>query len=92
MENIDDIDDRDNRVSGGMSFSFFMKNFDLIAKATDDKSTKCITCKAVLNPDITGMHKIKDGYECDDCYYDHFGEEIDKHPIHNPLHKIKNKN
>lgn len=50
-----------------------------ILKKLDRAFPICIECKKNV-----GFHQVKDGYMCDDCYYDALGEEIEKHPIASP--------
>lgn len=43
---------------------------------------KCGKCGEPISGALTGRHYVKEhGRVCDDCYYDLFGEELDKHPI-----------
>lgn len=52
---------------------------------------KCAKCKCDLSLDITGEHKTKDGWLCDDCYYEKLGDVIEKHGIgvpHRPIRPV----
>ena len=42
----------------------------------------CSKCEADLGPRVDGEHRqIGKKLVCEDCYWDAFGAEIDKHPI-----------
>ena len=50
----------------------------------DKNATKCIKCKRTIHHgDLTNC-----GEMCDDCYFEEWGEEIEKHPISSPLNKF----
>jgi len=59
-----------------------VKSFVSRNKKYNDKfvgfSTKCVQCKKVLNTVTTGMHQVKNGHMCDDCYYDGLGGIVEK--------------
>jgi hypothetical protein len=50
-------------------------------EAIDRFGTCCIKCKDPVDIDINGMQKVKDGYMCDDCYFEELSNEVEKHPI-----------
>ena len=43
---------------------------------------KCAICHTPLQETITGNRLTDKGHVCSDCYFDLFGEELDKHPIY----------
>lgn len=61
----------------------FKQTQDVLKKIRNN-GTKCIKCKKPISSTVTGIQKVRDGYMCDDCYFDALGEEIEKHPIVSP--------
>lgn len=45
------------------------------------KTAKCASCGVELQESITGCRKTDKGHVCSDCYYDMFGDLLEKHPI-----------
>ncbi|WP_166145859.1 hypothetical protein [Methylosinus sp. RM1] len=41
----------------------------------------CVSCGIPLQESITGNRHCAEGFVCSDCYFDDFGEELDRHPI-----------
>lgn len=50
------------------------KTIGLIVNKKEKQIIKCYDCGCILNKS-TGLHKIKDGYICDNCYCDGFGRK-----------------
>jgi len=47
---------------------------------------KCAKCDVELQETITGNRKSHLGNVCSDCYYDIFGEEMEKNSL--PMHRL----
>lgn len=67
-----------------MKVQEFIDNWDKIKKDIISKMDKCAKCKNIIDE----THYINKKPVCSDCYFDAFGEEIEKHPICMPrLHR-----
>ena len=59
-------------------------NSDLFDRFVSEFCQRCISCGVVIQTNITGINKSPKGMVCDDCYYQEWGEEIEKHPVGHP--------
>ena len=41
----------------------------------------CGQCGCVIQPFVTGLHKVPGGFLCDDCYFDGIGDVVEDRPI-----------
>lgn len=48
----------------------------------------CGRCKQALRGAITGRRKIGNEYVCSDCYFEEFGNELEKHPLFVPRKRM----
>ena len=55
-----------------------------VEKILEKYATKCHACKIPLDENYTGIQKTKDGYMCDDCYFEEWGKLVEEHPICSP--------
>ena len=71
-----------------MTLKQFEENWPEILEKLKQGGTHCANPKCKKNleeenhPD--DFRKDKRGFVCDDCYFEDFGEEIEKHPIFTP--------
>ena len=45
---------------------------------------RCVKCGTALQETVTGNREIAGGHVCSDCYFNLWGEELDKFPIGMP--------
>ena len=47
-------------------------------------STKCKVCENPIDDETTGIREVKNGFVCDDCYFEEWGRLVEEHPICSP--------
>ena len=60
---------------------------DIVERAGANVSRHIVVCKECNVPiqeTITGRRYVDGVAHCSDCYFGHFGDEIDNYPIHSP--------
>jgi len=48
----------------------------------------CSRCNQPLQKTVTGCRKTGKGYVCSDCYFEEFGNELEKHPLFVPRKRM----
>ncbi len=70
-----------------MKLQEFVDNWESIKKDIIKRMPKCGDCKAIVD---SNEYHVGKKLVCSDCYFDAFGEEIEKHPIGIPrMHRSR---
>jgi hypothetical protein len=72
-----------------------MTGNELFALSKEDQEKfirckKCDKCGIKLQSNVTGKRELKNGLVCDDCFFEEFGDFVDKNPI--GVYKRNNRN